>query len=190
MLPGHAPYGAQADAAIAEVALAQGDPARAVAAAGSAIAALQQAQHEDMNLDILLPVGRVTFAAGPPEMQEGVRVWLQTQLAGIAQRTLDEGLRVRWLRGPVGRELSRLAGPLDGFIREPNGETPAGVFSELDDRDVRLLRLLAAGNTNQEIAESLGMSDDEVRRELGETFVRIGVSSRAEATSFAIRGNR
>ena len=57
-------------------------------------------------------------------MQEGVRAWLQTQLAGIAQRTLDEGLRVRWLRGPVGRELSRLAGPLDGFLREQDGEAP------------------------------------------------------------------
>ncbi len=31
------------------------------------------------------------------------------QLAMIAQRTLDEDVRVRWFRGPVGRELSSLA---------------------------------------------------------------------------------
>ena len=55
MLPGHPPWGPQADAALADVALARGDMAAALPPAGSAIASLQAAQHEDLLLEILLP---------------------------------------------------------------------------------------------------------------------------------------
>ena len=46
-------------------------------------------------------------------MQGFVRGYLQSTLSRIAQGTLDEAIRVRWLSGPVGRELVELAGPMD-----------------------------------------------------------------------------
>src|SRR6266511_1284859 len=52
LLPGHAPWGAQADAALAEVALSRGDPEEALEAARSAMAALESAMHEDVYLDV------------------------------------------------------------------------------------------------------------------------------------------
>jgi DNA-binding NarL/FixJ family response regulator len=183
VLPGHPPWGAQADAAIAVVALAQGNPERAATAAGSAIQALMEAKHDDMNLDVLLPVGRAIMAGAPEEMQQMLRGWLQFALSGIAQRTLDEDVRVRWLRGPLGRELVKLAGAMQEMA--PTGDGRSG--SELDEPDRRLLHLLTEGMTNREIGEELGLPPEEVTRRLGQLFAAIGASSRAEATTFAFR---
>jgi DNA-binding NarL/FixJ family response regulator len=186
-LPGHPPWGARADVALALVALARGTSDRGGAEATSALRALQDALHEDMNLDILVPAARVFEAVGMDEAHMGLRDWLRSQLAGIAQRTLDEDVRVRWLRGPVGRELARLAGPLDGLKTQPSsGENADQTGLSQGDQD--LLRLLTAGSTNREIADQLGVTEDTVSRRLAEVFARIGAASRAEATSFAFRG--
>ena len=188
VLPGHAPWGAQAEAALADVALARGDASAAAVAAGAAIGALQAAQHEDVYLEVLLPAARGILAGGAEHDKAAIREWLQIQLAGIAQRTLDEDLRVRWLRGPVGRELARLAGPLDGISMLPaDGHAPALAGS--DPVDLELLHLLTEGHTDREIAERLGLTEETVGRRLGDIYTRIGASTRAEATSFAFRGS-
>ncbi len=184
LLPGHAPWGAQADAALAEVALSRGDPEEALEAARSAMAALESAMHEDVYLDVLLPVARTMLEAGMEAEQQMVRFYLYVTMATIAQRTFDEDIRAKWFRGPVGRELSRLAGPL----QLPSESAPNGHDgSELGDSDTALLRLLTEGRTNREIGEELGVAEEVVARRLAEMFARIGASSRAEATAFAFR---
>lgn len=201
LLPGHAPWGAQADAALAQVALARGDVERAAGAGGAAMQALQESLHEDMNLDVLLPASRALFAGGPPEVQAAVRGWLQISLSRIAQGTLDEEVRVKWLRGPVGRELVELAGTLEAPTATAGaGATGAGAADatatdgarpepvDLDDVDRRLLHLLTEGNSNREMAAELDLSEDVIAQRLARLLSRIGASSRAEATSLAFRG--
>ena len=113
-----------------------------------------------------------------------VGLFLQVMLAMIAQRTLDEDIRVKWFRGPWGRELTTLA----GLIQPPPGNVANGRANPtVDEGDEALLRLLIEGRTNREIAEELGVGDDVVTRRLGEMFARIGATSRAEATAFAFR---
>ena len=73
LLPGHAPWGAQADAALATVALARGDIEGAATAGGAALQALQAGLHEDASLEIVIPAARAVFAGAPPEVQEFVR---------------------------------------------------------------------------------------------------------------------
>jgi DNA-binding CsgD family transcriptional regulator len=184
LLPGHPPWGAQADAAIAIVSLAQGNVERAAQAASSAMQALIESGTEDANLEIALPVARALLAGGPEEAKEMTRVWLKSQLSGMALRTLEEDARVRWLRGPVGRELAELAGPIEPFAG-PGGEGEANGDGGLAEDDRRMLLLLTEGHTNGEIGRELGMSTDDVARRLAEVFTRIGASSRAEATAFA-----
>jgi DNA-binding NarL/FixJ family response regulator len=60
-------------------------------------------------------------------------------------------------------------------------ELPAG----LTEREVEVLRLIAAGMTNNEIAAELFLSAKTVSRHLSNIFTKIGVSSRAAATAFA-----
>ena len=62
LLPGHPPWGAQADAALARVALARGAVEEAMAAARSAVNAIMAARHEDSHLEIVLPAVRDRLA--------------------------------------------------------------------------------------------------------------------------------
>ena len=73
-------------------------------------------------------------------------------------------------------DLQRLAG-LDDAATAPTGD--------LTDREVEVLRLVATGRTNREIAESLVISTHTVARHLQNIFLKLGLSSRAAATAYA-----
>jgi DNA-binding CsgD family transcriptional regulator/Tfp pilus assembly protein PilF len=76
----------------------------------------------------------------------------------------------------AGTELRRATALLTGAPR------PAGLTA----REVDVLRLLAAGRTNREIAAELVISQHTVGRHVQNTFTKLGVSSRAAATAFAV----
>jgi DNA-binding CsgD family transcriptional regulator/tetratricopeptide (TPR) repeat protein len=182
-LPGHAPWAAESDAALARVKLARGGAQEAADHARAAMASLQSGMHEDRYLDVLLPVANVFMVTNALEW-DAVRSHVRLTLAMIAQRTMDEGVRVRWFRGPIGRELTRLAGPIESAPVVADGEEP-GDGGGAEAQDTQLLRSLIQGKTNQEIAAEIGIDEQAVTRRLGELFARIGTSSRAEATAFA-----
>ena len=190
LLPGHAAWGAQADAALATVALARGDVPAAVMAGGAALEALQAGLHEDANLEIVIPAARALFAGAPPEVQGSVRQFLRSTLSRIAQGTADEGIRVRWLTGPIGRRLAELVGPLDEPAPSTVAPEPAAPDGApvLDDAERHVLQLLTEGRTNAEIAAELAIAEAEVAQRLARLHARLGTTSRAEATSLAFRG--
>lgn len=55
----------------------------------------------------------------------------------------------------------------------------------LSQREREVLRLVAAGSTNREIAAELGVGDETVKTLLARTFAKLGVRRRAEAVSVA-----
>jgi DNA-binding NarL/FixJ family response regulator len=143
---------------------------------------LHAARREDPHLEILLPAARAILAAGEPEERERVRAEVQLNQAYGASRMLDEQIRVKWFRGPVGSELTELAGPV-----ETRDQGAAAAQRELSDSENGLLRLLVQGRSNREIAEELGVDDAGVANMLSALYARIGTSSRAETTAFAFR---
>jgi len=189
VLPGHPNFGARAGAAQALAALARGEVERAVGVAGQVLHEIQAAQHEDLDLDIFLPLARVVLAGGPPEMQGMVQGFLRMALTRIAQGTVDDEMRVRWLRGPVGRQLTELAGPMElPSASAPDVETATGRGAQLDKVDQQLLHLLTQGSTNREMADELGLDEANLAKRLAGLLASIGASSRAQATSLAFRG--
>jgi len=60
---------------------------------------------------------------------------------------------------------------------------PAG----LSPREVEVLRLLAAGRSNPEIAAILSLSVRTIERHVENLYRKIGVHGRAEATAYAFR---
>jgi DNA-binding CsgD family transcriptional regulator len=60
---------------------------------------------------------------------------------------------------------------------------PAG----LSDREVDVLRLVAAGRSNKEIAAELVISEHTAARHMSNIFAKLAVSSRAAATAYALR---
>jgi DNA-binding NarL/FixJ family response regulator len=187
VLPGHPPWGAAADAALAQAALARGAEEAAAEAARSALATLRAAHHEDLFLNIVLPAARAILAAGTDEERDAVQRELTMTAALIAQRITDENVRVRWFRGPVGRELSRLAGGSPDRHLDDRAAGERDRAGELGEDETALLWLLIEGRTNREIAAELGVSEEVVARRLAEMYAKIGVSSRGEAAVFAFR---
>ncbi len=57
----------------------------------------------------------------------------------------------------------------------------------LTNRELDVLRLVANGRTNQEIAVSLGISIKTVEKHLDGIYTKLGVASRVEATVHAVR---
>src|SRR5215831_18923080 len=59
--------------------------------------------------------------------------------------------------------------------------------SQISEREREILRLVATGATNQQIAYQLNISINTVKVHLRNIFGKIGVASRTEATVFAVR---
>ena len=66
-------------------------------------------------------------------------------------------------------------------------ETLAAAPTVLSDRELEILRLVATGATNQQIAHDLFISVNTVKVHLRNIFAKLGVESRTEATTYAIR---
>jgi DNA-binding CsgD family transcriptional regulator len=73
-------------------------------------------------------------------------------------------------------DLEVVAGLIRGARALPRGLTP---------REAEVLRLVAAGKTNRDIAADLVISEHTVARHLQNMFTKLDVSSRSAATAFA-----
>ena len=62
-------------------------------------------------------------------------------------------------------------------------------IGSLSEREVQVLRLLAAGKTNRDIAKELFISENTVARHVSNIFDKMGVSSRAGAAAWAYQHN-
>jgi DNA-binding CsgD family transcriptional regulator len=77
------------------------------------------------------------------------------------------------------------AAPALAQLRELTGAAVPSGACGLTPRELEVLRLVATGATNREIADRLVISDKTVARHVSNTFAKLGVSSRAAATAFA-----
>ena len=63
----------------------------------------------------------------------------------------------------------------------PSAELPGGLTA----REVEVLRLVASGQSNANIAAELVLSEKTVARHLSNIFTKLGVSSRTAAAAYA-----
>ena len=66
-------------------------------------------------------------------------------------------------------------------------EHPEHPISELTEREAAILRLLAQGASNQEIATDLNVSEKTVRNRLSEIFSKLRLNNRTQAALYALR---
>ena len=137
---------------------------------------------------LLLARGEAREAVGP--LRDAIRLWRALDMP------FDEA-RARALMAEVGRALGDLdAAELDreaalatfeklgartalAALRAPPDATPPRC------RECEVLRLVAAGRTNRDVAAELVISEHTVARHVQNIFVKLGLSSRSAATAYA-----
>ena len=98
----------------------------------------------------------------------------QTQLrnaihaAAAGQSVLDDAVRQRLLAAALGRP-----------------QVPAQPEHDLTAREVDVLRLVAAGHSNREIAQLLVLSDTTIKTHINHIFAKTGSRDRAQAVHYA-----
>jgi ATP/maltotriose-dependent transcriptional regulator MalT len=142
--------------------------------------------------------GRVDLANGDPTaacaaLRDALERW---QAVGIPYEVATTGT----LLGQARRDLGDESGAAEAFAaaaalfdeigarldaRLAAGDHVPALPSGLTQREAEVLRLIAAGMTNNEIASSLCLSIKTVSRHLSNIFTKIGVTSRAAATAYA-----
>jgi LuxR family maltose regulon positive regulatory protein len=69
--------------------------------------------------------------------------------------------------------------------QEPAGRGTAGMVEPLSERELEVLRLIAAGLANREIAEELYIAVGTVKRHINHIYGKLGVHSRTQALARA-----
>ncbi len=189
-LPGAISWDVRAHNVLARIWLQEGDLASAL---NHATAAASRIEARDIKLKWLWIEtwtlrSRIHEARGAmTEAEEDAGRALET-VSLISSRMLDPALRKTFEeQSPAAveaRETARRLGLLEPAV--PSGgktANPGGLTA----REVQVLRLVAAGKTNREIADELFISEKTVARHLTNTFMKIDSQSRTQAAAWAFR---
>ncbi|MBX6342393.1 MAG: response regulator transcription factor, partial [Thermomicrobiaceae bacterium] len=188
-LRGALPWAVDALLAEAAVHLQAGDAARALARATSASAWMRERDIVLQRLRIAVPFVRsqALAAAGHADEARMALGEAAAALAKAAGRIDDADLRSGFLeRMPLHRALlqdARRAGLWEEGAAGRDARAPAG----LTRREVEVLRLVASGKSNRDIADALYISEKTVARHLTNIFGKIDVQSRTQAAAYAYR---
>jgi two-component system response regulator DevR len=188
--------------------LEQTPDVKIVAEAGSAADAIQLCgvhQPDVVIMDIRMPPG----GTGIDACRTIVERWPQTQVIMLTSFANDELIADAIQAGAVGYVLKQVgtgelvraldavrqgAALLDpGITRRvlammrQQGENKPDPFKALTERELDVLRLLAEGKTNAEIAETLVLSDKTVRNHVSLILDKLQVNNRVEAATYATK---
>jgi DNA-binding NarL/FixJ family response regulator len=106
-------------------------------------------------------------------------------LLGLACRALGDEESASMEIAAAREVFERLAATPDlARLDELEGVSPVADHG-LSARELEVLRLVAAGKTNREIASALVVSEHTVARHVQNIFAKLGVSSRTAAAAFA-----
>lgn len=186
-------------AAQVEIAARNGATAEAAAATDELSRIAEQLSSPALRAVAALAEGTLALARGEARtavahLGAAAEAWRELDLPyeeAVARARLGEALRQVGDQPAGRRELvaarevfERLGAELDAQrVTRRLGGLPGG----LTEREAEVLRLVAAGDTNHEIAANLGISAHTVRRHLQNIFAKLGVSSRTAASAFAHR---
>lgn len=84
---------------------------------------------------------------------------------------------------PLRGGADRIVAMVEGAARGP----ASSVVDGLSDREEEVLRLIAAGLTNREIADHVYISINSVKTYIRSAYRKIGVSSRSQAVAWSLR---
>ncbi len=135
------------------------------------------AQREGIGTEI----AKTVAAQAAPELAEGGR-----GSAARARELFGQALDLFQPLGMAG-EARRVQELHHRLPRQPGGRSQPQLPGGLTEREAAVLRLIAAGKSNREIADGLYQSVRTVERHITNIYAKIGGRGKADATAYALR---
>jgi DNA-binding NarL/FixJ family response regulator len=187
-------------AAMVDVALAVPDLDTATEASDQLSALAAGSEASILEATAATATGALQLARGdPPAAVERLRhacaLWRELRLPYEAARARvlhGRALRAEGNEEDAGLELGAAVSAFERLGATPDARAAAALLSRtaalprgLTPREAEVLRLVAAGKSNRDIAAALVISEHTVARHLQNMFAKLEVSSRSAATAFA-----
>ncbi|MEV4456729.1 response regulator [Microbispora sp. NPDC004025] len=106
--------------------------------------------------------------------------------AGFLYKDVDPGALVQAIRAVHGGQVLLAPEAAEAMLAGP-GREQSGVAVALTDREREVLRLLAAGRSNREIARELVVAEKTVKTHVSNVLMKLGVQDRTQAALYAVR---
>ncbi len=138
-----------------------------------------------------LPGTRVVFLTSSPEEEDVFAAILAGATGYVLKQSRARELVRALLAAGRGESLldPGVTGAVIEHIRRIATDGSAGVAQELTAQERRILSLLAAGNTNKEIAGQVFLSDKTVKNYVSSILAKLGLERRTQAPAF-VAGHR
>lgn len=190
---------ARLNAALAEIAIAEHDLDTAHAAVTDLEAVAADHRNSGLEATARRARGAVLFAAGGaaaalPVLRSALRLWQELNAPYEVARTrvlLADVYRAIGDEDALTLELDAAAlvfdrlGAAPDLARIAERRTDQGSSGGLSNRELEVLRSIAAGHSNRQIATELFLSERTVHRHVSKIFAKLDVASRSAATAFA-----
>jgi two-component system response regulator NreC len=143
---------------------------------GSSLDAIPQVAEVSPGTSVVVLTMQEDPAFARAALRAGARGYVLKQAAGteLVQAIHAAAEGGTWLNPELG---ARMAATPDG---------PVGAQAELSEREIEVLRLIALGHTNNEIAEQLFLSVRTVETHRAHIQQKLGLSTRAELVRYAL----
>jgi DNA-binding NarL/FixJ family response regulator len=146
-------------------------------------------------MDLQMPaMGGIEAIIGIRSEFPNARIIVLTTYSGDVQvlRALKAGARGYILKGHVRRELLDTIRAIHAGQKRIPPEVAAELAEhatdeELSPREMDVLRLIAAGNTNKSIAARLFIAEDTVKNHVTNMLVKLGANDRTHAVTLALK---
>jgi DNA-binding CsgD family transcriptional regulator/tetratricopeptide (TPR) repeat protein len=186
-------YGVSVDRILGEVAIVEGDWSRAEQAFEHGLALCRRASNQPEEATILYEQARLALMRSNAEHASRRQSLLQ-EVHRLCDRAQELFLRYHMQRSA---DLVKTLREGVWQLEHREGEKHEGRTSiahpdyhldlHLTKRELEVLRLVAEGHTDREVAETLIISPRTVNRHLSNVFVKLDVPGRAAAVAYAIR---
>jgi len=187
-------------AALVEVAVAAGDPETAKAASDDLGRIAVEFATPALNAAASTARGALALAQGDvptalESLRGACRIWYELRLpyeSARARVLYGIALRAAAVEDDAELELRAAISAFERLGAAPDAAATASLLAGADERprgltarEVEVLRLVASGKTNRDIAVELVISEHTVARHLQNIFAKLDVPSRSAATAFA-----
>lgn len=107
--------------------------------------------------------------------------------AGFLYKDVDPSALVQAIRAVAEGQVLLAPEAVRAMLDDPGGTVAQSVPTPLTERELQVLKLIATGRSNREIARELSVAEKTVKTHVSNVFMKLGVQDRTQAALYAVR---